>query len=245
MSRTVAGLRQAPLILMYHGVDQVAEDPNRLFVTPRRFAGQLAWLDRRGLRGVSAGALAAAMRAGRQRGLVGLTFDDGYACVLDTVLPELLRRGFTATFFIISGRIGGRNDWDEGPSWPLLSAAGVAALAAAGMEIGSHSRTHARLAGLPPAALAGEISQSRRALAELTRTRVGGFAYPYGSQDAAARRAVAAAGYDYACAVDPRPADVGPAALPRTYVGQGDGPFRLELKRRLHRSYLAARGGRR
>ena len=66
------------------------------------------------------------MRAGRQRGLVGITFDDGYVNVLEAALPELKRRGFTASVFIISGRLGGTNDWDEGESWPLLSASQVA-----------------------------------------------------------------------------------------------------------------------
>ncbi len=237
-------LRHAPMILMYHGVDEVTEDPNHLFIKPERFARQLDWLERSGLRGVSVSELSAAIRAGSSRGLVGITFDDGYACVLDTVLPELARRGFTATFFIISGRIGGTNEWDAGPSWPLLTATGVAGLAAAGMEIGSHSSTHPRLAGLPGPRLAAEISLSRQMLAALTSAPVRGFAYPYGSMDAAARRAVTEAGYDYACAVETPLAELGRAALPRTYVGPDDGPLRLELKRRLHKGYIAIKGGR-
>ena len=87
-----------------------------------------------------------AMRAGRPRGLVGITFDDGYVSVLEAALPELQRHGFTATMYIVSGRLGGSNDWDEGPRWPLMSAGQIGELAAAGMEIGSHRR-HARAVG--------------------------------------------------------------------------------------------------
>ena len=94
----------------------VANDPNQLCVTPGRFAEQLAALQRLGLRGVSVGTLVDAMRAGRQHGLVGITFDDGYVSVLEAAVPELQRRGFTATVFIISGRLGGTNEWDEGHS---------------------------------------------------------------------------------------------------------------------------------
>ena len=90
-------LRDAPMILMYHGVADVAEDPNLLCVSPGRFAEQMAWHERHGQRGDGIGELVAAMRAGRQRGLVGITFDDGYLSVLEAALPELRRRGFGAT----------------------------------------------------------------------------------------------------------------------------------------------------
>jgi peptidoglycan/xylan/chitin deacetylase (PgdA/CDA1 family) len=235
-------LTRVPMILMYHGVADVAEDPNQLCVTPARFAGQMAALRRLGLRGVGVGALTDAIRAGRPRGLVGITFDDGYVSVLEAALPELSRHGFTASVFVISGRLGGTNEWDEGPSWPLLSAGQVGELAAAGMEIGSHSTTHVRLAGLEAGQLEDEISRSRASLRELTGAPVRGFAYPYGSMDAAARRAVHDAGYDYACAVQTPLADLGPMALPRVYVGQQDGGARMTLKRFLYRGYIAVKG---
>ena len=100
-------VRRMPMILMYHGVADVAEDPNQLFVTPGRFAEQMGALQRLGLRGVSVGTLIDAMRVGRHRGLVGITFDDGYVSVLEAAVPELRRRSFTATVFIIADRLGG------------------------------------------------------------------------------------------------------------------------------------------
>jgi peptidoglycan/xylan/chitin deacetylase (PgdA/CDA1 family) len=238
------GLGNVPMILMYHGIADVAEDPNQLCVTPDRFAEQMAWLHRRGRRGVGVGTLVEAMRAGRQRGLVGITFDDGYVSVLDAALPVLRRHGFTASMFIISDRIGGSNDWDEGPVWPLMSADQVGELAAAGMEIGSHSATHPRLTGLDAGLLAAEVADSRARLAEIVRDPIRGFAYPYGSMDAAARGAVRAAGYDDACAVQTPVAELGLMALPRIYVGQRDSAGRMAAKRLLNRSYLAAKGRR-
>ncbi|MGO9050372.1 MAG: polysaccharide deacetylase family protein [Streptosporangiaceae bacterium] len=236
-------LRNAPMILMYHGVGDVREDPNHLFVTPDRFAEQMTWLARRGLRGVSVAALLDAMRAGEQRGLVGITFDDGYASVL-AALPELQRHAFTASFYIISTRLGGTNEWDDGPSWPLLSAGGVTELSTAGMEVGSHGATHVRLAGLSASQLETEIVLSRAVLASLISAPVRGFAYPYGSMDAAARRAVRAAGYEYACAVDTPASQLGLMALPRVYVGQQDSAARFAVKRRLYKGYIAVRGKR-
>jgi peptidoglycan/xylan/chitin deacetylase (PgdA/CDA1 family) len=232
------------MILMYHGVADVVEDPNHLCVTPARFAEQMTWLKRHGLRGVGIGTLVDAMRAGRQRGLVGITFDDGYVNVLEAAMPELQRHGFTASMFIISDRLGGSNEWDEGPRWPLMSASQVGELAAAGMEIGSHGATHVRLAGMSADRLEAEVSGSRASIEELLGTRIRGFAYPYGSMDAAARQAVHAAGYDYACAVRTPTAELGLMALPRIYVGQQDDTRRLTAKRLLFRGYIAATGRR-
>jgi peptidoglycan/xylan/chitin deacetylase (PgdA/CDA1 family) len=237
-------LGEVPMVLMYHGVADEAEDPNHLCVTPNRFAEQMTWLKRRGLRGVSIGTLVDAMRAGRPRGLVGITFDDGYVNVLEAALPELRRHGFTATMFVISGRLGGSNEWDEGPRWPLMSPGQVCELAAAGMEIGSHSATHARLAGIDVGQLEAEVSESKASIGELVGARIRGFAYPYGSMDAAARHSVRDAGYDYACAVQTPMSELGFMALPRIYVGQSDDARRMAAKRLLFRGYIAAKGRR-
>jgi len=245
-SVTSARLRlgEVPMIFMYHGVADEAEDPNYLCVAPSRFAEQMTWLKRRGLRGVSIGTLLDAMRAGRPRGLVGITFDDGYVNVLEAALPELRRHGFTATMFIVSGRLGGSNEWDEGPRWPLMSAGQVRELAAAGMEIGSHSTSHLRLAGLDAGQLKAQVADSKASLADLVGVPVRGFAYPYGSMDAAARLAVRDAGYDYACAVETPLRELGIMALPRVYIGQSDNARRMAAKRVLFRGYVAVKGRR-
>ena len=227
------GLGRVPMILMYHNIAEVAEDPKQLCVTPARFAEQMSWLKTHGLRGVGIGILIDAMRAGWQGGLVGITFDDGYVSVLEAAVPELLRHDFTATMFIISGRLGGSNEWCEGPAWPLMSAEQVGELAAAGMEVGSHAATHVRLAGIGADHLEAEVSGSRASIGELIGAPVRGFAYPYGSMDAAARRAVRDAGYDYACATEAPMAELGISALPRIDVGQRDGPRRLAAKQLL------------
>jgi peptidoglycan/xylan/chitin deacetylase (PgdA/CDA1 family) len=234
-------LRDTPMIFMYHGVADVDEDPNQLCVSPARFAEQMAWLARRGLRGVGMAELVDAMRAGRQRGLVGLTFDDGYTNVLETALPVLRQHGFGATAYIISDRLGGTNEWDEGPVWQLMTGDQVRELAAAGIEIGSHAATHMRLAGASPAQLTAEISESRTSLGALLGTEIRGFAFPYGSMDAASRQAVRDAGYEYACAVEASKAEIGLMALPRLYVGEQDDARRMTVKRLLYRGRIAMR----
>jgi peptidoglycan/xylan/chitin deacetylase (PgdA/CDA1 family) len=239
---TMLSLRTTPQILMYHCVAKVPQDPNNLCVTPDRFAEQMAWLKRRGLRGVSVAALVDAMQGGRHHGMVGLTFDDGYLNVLESALPVLREHGFTATMYIISDRIGGSNEWDEGPVWPLMTADQVRELADARMEIGSHTATHPHLAGLPADRVEAEVAGSRARLADLFGLTIRGFAYPYGSMDAAVRRAVRDAGYDYACAVECPAADIGSMSMPRMYIGEGDDARRMAVKRLGFRVYTAIKG---
>ncbi len=236
------GLSQVPLILMYHRVAEEAENP--LCVTPRRLAEQMTWLKRHGLRGVGVGTLVDAMRAGRQRGLVGITFDDGYVNLVEAALPELLRHGFTATMFICSGLLGATSNWDDVPAWPLMSADQVRELAATGMEIGSHSVTHLRMVGAGADQVKAEVTESRTSLGELIGAPIRGFAYPYGSMDKAAQHAVRDAGYDYACAVMTPMSDLGFMTLPRMFIAECDGNLRMAAKRLLFRPYFAVHGRR-
>ncbi|NBM20332.1 polysaccharide deacetylase family protein [Streptomyces sp. GC420] len=225
----------ASWVLMYHSVDDCADDPYNITVSPARLDRQLAWLRRRGLTGVSMTRLLAARARGGAAGLVGLTFDDGYADFVESAVPVLRGHGFTATVFVLPGRLGGRNDWDPlGPRKPLLTADGIRAAAADGMEIGSHGLLHTGLTGTGEEELRRETAGSRALIEEITGTAPEGFCYPYGHLDARAAEAVRTAGYGYACAIEPGPL-TGAYALPRTYVGRRDTAVSLHAKRALHR----------
>ncbi|MFE9449288.1 polysaccharide deacetylase family protein [Streptomyces sp. NPDC006739] len=226
----------AAWIAMYHSVCDHQEDPYNITVSPDRLDRQLAWLRRRGLRGVAVRELLAARARGQARGLVGLTFDDGYADFVTEALPVLGRRRCGATLFVLPGRLDGANDWDPlGPRKRLLDADGIRRAAAAGIEIASHGLTHLDLTRVTDQELRAEVHGSRTALAELIDADVQGFCYPYGTLDARVRAAVREAGYRYACAIAPDPALAGDHALPRLHLGQADTAVRLELKRRLAR----------
>ncbi len=227
----------APLwVAMYHSVGDCSDDPYRITVSPGRLDRQLGWLHRRGLRGVGMADLLAARARGEGRGLVGLTFDDGYADFADNALPVLRRWGFGATVFVLPGRLGGTNEWDPlGPRKPLLTADSIRRLAdTEGLEIASHGLTHVDLTLADDALLSAEIGGSRALLAELTGREVPGLCYPYGTVDRRVADAARAAGYRYACAIDPGPL-TGAFALPRVHVGENDTAGRLWLKYRLNR----------
>ncbi|MEZ0092409.1 polysaccharide deacetylase family protein [Streptacidiphilus sp. EB129] len=220
---------------MYHSIGAYGEDPYQVTVTPERFARQLSWLHCTGLRGVSISELLQAHAEGRASGMVGLTFDDGYADLLSEALPALERYGFTATAFIVAGRLGGQNDWDpNGPRKQLLTLEQVRLLGGSRIEIGSHGLLHRSLPGLAPEVLEMETLRSRELLEAIVERSVTGFCYPYGAVDPKALSAVRDGGYDYAVAIDHGPLS-GRWALPRTFVGERDGEWRLRAKRARHR----------
>jgi peptidoglycan/xylan/chitin deacetylase (PgdA/CDA1 family) len=224
-----------PLVLMYHSVEPYDADPYQVTVHPRRFDRQLRWLRGRGLRGVSMSELLYERGAGRGAGLVGLTFDDGYADFVTEVLPALRRYSFGATVFVIPGVLGGHNSWDEpGPRKPLMTASDVRRAADAGVEVGSHSLHHIRLPEAGDDELTEQVHLSREIIAGITGRAVTGFCYPYGAVGEREVRAVRAAGYDYACAVHASPL-AGRHAIPRAFIGDRDTAPRLFAKVARHR----------
>ena len=224
-----------PMVLMYHSVAPHQEDPYQVTVDPHRFEQQMRWLDRRGLRGVSMAELLEAQRRQCDAGLVGLTFDDGYEDLLHHALPVLHRHGFTATAFVIAGRLGGVNGWDRlGPRKQLMTASQVRTAAAAGIEIGSHGLRHVSLNQATDLALSREQRLSRQILQDITGSAISGFCYPYGHFSSRVVNGVQEAGYEYACATGASGL-TGRYALPRVYVGDSDGGARLRAKWLRHR----------
>jgi putative peptidoglycan lipid II flippase len=223
-----------PIVYMYHAVDADG-DPYRIAVTPERFAAQMRWLQRRGLRGTSMRELLDATDRGADAGLVGLTFDDGYADFSTQVLPVLRRHGFTATVFVVADKVGGHNDWDRpGPTRPLMTADEVRAATHAGIEIGSHGLNHRNLSSLDAEILEPEVRLSREILQSLIGAPVRGFCFPYGELSDAVLRVTRASGYDYAVAIRTS-GRRDRYAMPRIYVGERDGAFRLLAKEIRHR----------
>ena len=221
-----------PRVLMYHSISRQS-DHDALCTSPERFKAQMLYLKRHNLRGVTMRELCRAMNTGDTRGLVGLTFDDGYEDFLSTALPMLETLGFSATVFVVAGMLGKENTWEHrgGPRLRsrLLGADGVREISERRMEIGSHTVTHPRLSGLEPEMLAREVDDSRQMLSEIVGTPVEGFSYPYGDLDGPAVRAVRSAGYVYAVATK-KQVEYGIYDWPRTYVGEKDSPLRFGVK---------------
>jgi peptidoglycan/xylan/chitin deacetylase (PgdA/CDA1 family) len=232
-----------PRVLLYHGVCRFADDRYGVCTSPERFQAQMRYLKLRKLRGVSMRELLLAVNSGTARGLVGLTFDDGFEDFLHTAVPVLERFGFSATLFVL-GSMPRENNWDyyPDPSPPirLLGAEGIREVAARGMEVGSHGMSHLRLAGLEPDLLEDEVMDSRRVLSEVLGETVEGFCYPYGSVDLAAIQAVRRTRYAYACAITER-IERNVYDLPRIPIGERDDIRRFAAKLEFFAHYHAAK----
>jgi peptidoglycan/xylan/chitin deacetylase (PgdA/CDA1 family) len=225
-----------PRVLMYHSISRPGGVHDALCTSPERFENQMLYLKKHNLRGVSMKELLLAMSTGDARGLIGITFDDGYEDFLSAALPTLERLGFSATVFVVAGMLGKENTWQHrsGPRLQLrlVEANGVREISERGMEVGSHTITHPRLSGLDPETLVYEVSDSRRVLSEIVGAPVEGFCYPYGSLDGLAVRATRRAGYLYGVATK-RSVEYGIYDWPRTYVGEKDSPLRFGVKLRV------------
>ena len=178
-------------ILMYHHLrtlepsikDRLARD---LSLPPEEFEYQLRYLKEKGFSSVSMDDLWLSLE-GRKRlppRPVVFTFDDGYRNGYLFAYPLLTRYGFAGTFFVVTDLV----DRDEYLTWGQLRE-----MVAAGMEVGSHTVSHADLARVDPLLRDRELNRSKQVLEEELGIPVRSLAYPGGSFDrevaAAARRA--------------------------------------------------------
>jgi peptidoglycan/xylan/chitin deacetylase (PgdA/CDA1 family) len=224
-------------ILMYHQIDVPPPrgTPLRgLVVSPASFAWQMQALDFLGYRGCSMRELEPYLSGQRTGKVVGITFDDGYQNNLHNALPVLRRFGFTATCYAVSSMLGGSNSWDQGlvALKPLMTEGDYKAWLAAGMDVGSHTRTHADLEKTTPAEALDEIQGSRTELETRLQCEVRHFCYPYGRFSDLHCQLVRDAGYTTATTTRRGrvQANDDSTTLRRIMVAQATNPFQFALK---------------
>jgi peptidoglycan/xylan/chitin deacetylase (PgdA/CDA1 family) len=121
------------------------------------------------------------------------TFDDGNLSDLAIAAPELLRRGLTAEFFVLTGRLGTAGS---------LHADDVCALKKMGMRIGSHGISHRDWASLPEGELDEELNGSRVVLEDICGEPIRSAAIPFGRYNTLVLAALRKAGYTAAYSTD-------------------------------------------
>jgi peptidoglycan/xylan/chitin deacetylase (PgdA/CDA1 family) len=215
-------------ILMYHSIAaRAAPRFARFVVHPAEFAAQMGYLAAAGYEPTTALDLSRRHADGDLSGRsVVLTFDDAFTDFETAVLPILQQHQFPATLYVPTAYPGRTASWlrdcDEGQR-PILSWHALRDIAAAGIELASHSHTHPQLDRIALPVVRDEVRRSRQILEDNLDAPIAGFAYPFGYWSGTVRSCVAAAGYSYACAVGELPvsAAADPLALPRVSVVGG------------------------
>ena len=170
-------------ILFYH---RIADNfPNDWTMSCDDFRNQLNWLESR----FDIVSLEEAQRrirsAENERPTVSITFDDGYADNALFAIPELVRRGLTATYFVSTDfvRTGQPFPHDVKAGQPLKpnSIDELRRFKSQGIDIGAHTCSHCDLGTIENESLARrEISDSKDELEEWLGTSVDYFAFPFG-----------------------------------------------------------------
>lgn len=175
--------RAPVLILFYHRIAD--SHPNAWTLSWEAFQRQVRWIrDRFAL--VSLADAQRRIREGRnERPVVSLTFDDGYAENCERALPWLLSEGIPFSYFVTweNVRYGQAfpHDQEAGQPLPPNTLTQLRELAAAGAEIGCHTRTHPDLGSLADEArLYDEVVTVREELQAAIQKPVRYFAFPYG-----------------------------------------------------------------
>ncbi len=232
------GLRAPRSWLTLVGWHRFGHVPDGLTTTIDGFRRQLDELDDWGAQVLPLREAVARLEAGTlpARAVV-LTFDDGYASVVEQAWPILRDRDLPATLFMVSDYLDPalRLPWDEGSAdgelVRLMSRGQLEEAAQSGLDIGSHTVSHPWLPRQDPVGLSHELVDSRAALEDLLQQPVDAVAYPAGGWNEQVRLAAAGAGYRTGITVDRgiNTPDVDGLTLRRAFVPEDITDFRLIL----------------
>ncbi|MCI0394116.1 MAG: polysaccharide deacetylase family protein [Chloroflexi bacterium] len=169
-------------ILMYHYISVPPEDADiyrtDLSVTPENFRAQMAYLVTNGYSTIDLYDLSLAIVNKRELPPkpVIITMDDGYRDNYENAFPVLKEFGLKATFFIVTEFVDQNN-----PAY--MNWAMIEEMAAAGMRMEPHSKTHVDLQERDRDFLIWQILGSQETLAAHIGYRPRYFCYPGGGYD--------------------------------------------------------------
>ena len=237
-------------ILMYHHIAPrgEADDLRPFVVFKENFQQQLLFLKKSGFRSLHLGEVFDEAEGnlsipGRK---VVITFDDGSMNLFEHAFPLLKEYGFTATFFIISGMLSMKNNWDI-PQMPRVSLMGkdeIRELVKEGFEIGSHGVTHINLSKCSESQALAELTDSRKQIQDMFGVPSDFHAYPFAEYPKNYSELCSKAGYRGAVGITSpaRYAVDDQYAVRRVLVHTGDNILRFRLKMtRLFLRFLSVR----
>ena len=171
------------------------------------------------------------------RHYVAVTFDDGFECIIENALPELIKRNIPAMFFIPTGYLGQKPGWitdlnNKNINEPVMSPERLQSLQTELIKIGSHSITHRSLTQLQEQETMKELVGSKMYLETLLRGKINNFSFPYGAYNNTVLELAQKAGYTSvfcSCPLFPPPKKNG-FLIGRTAASPNDTALEFRLK---------------
>src|SRR6266513_1344644 len=193
--------RKRVTILCYHSVlptnEPAPKDPHKQHIPLGLFLDHLDYLQSK-YRIISLTEFVKAKRENRRLPdyAVVLIFDDGFEDFFSVAVPHLARRKLPATVFVITDRAYGYlpPNGESFLSWPEIQK-----LAASGVQVGSHTCSHAALLSLPFDEVKRELADSRTAIQDHLSEEDLPLSYPYGRTSTAIGKHAQSLGYS--CAI--------------------------------------------
>lgn len=207
------------MILAYHSIDPSG---SLISVHPDIFRWQMEYLRESGKKAVSFGEYLRHYSVSQTKAsnLVALIFDDGFDNFHRLALPVLLKHGFTATVFVVTGYVGSNCTWEKTTDIPdlrLMDWSQLRECHTQGIEIGSHTIDHFHLTGLNQVEMSRQIIGSKAKLKDSLNIEATSFCYPYGDYNENVVNMVRQAGYKAAvtCRFEYDQSGKNPYELPR------------------------------
>jgi len=193
-------------ILCYHRFEDVPL--SRYAITPTVFEDQMEYLRRNGFHSISLESLSDYI-CGSLNSLppkpIVISIDDGWKSGSTRALPILIKKGFTAVFFVYTDFI---SSCPNSLSWEDLKG-----LLKQNFEVGCHTKSHPHFLFLRKkldsheyqGRILEELGDSKRLLEKKLGTSVTLFSYPYGIYDSSLENLVRKYGYKIAVSTNPCP----------------------------------------
>lgn len=157
---------------------------------------------------------------------VVLTFDDGCDNFREYAWPILKEFNYPATMFLVADLIGKETKWmDDVPEKsPLMTKEAILELHKEGVNFGSHTLNHVKLALCDEKMMKEEIFSSKAKLEDLLGKEIIDFCYPYGNYNQKVADTVKEAGYQTGLTCIRAAANFAksPFDLPRKAISFGD-----------------------
>lgn len=222
------------VVLCYH---KIGAGGRRLNVAAEDFERQVRWFGRRGWCAMTFAEVV------RDRGArtVAFTFDDAYACTLDSAPWILNAVDFVGTFFVVPSVVGDSSRWDGDDAAPLADWSVLKHAHTNGHAIENHSLTHPRLGRLQLTDVRREIEAAANEIESRIGPRPTTFCYPYGDYSRTTMAALEEGGYEAACTVTTglMNANTPKFEVPRLKIGYSDRiaglMYKLYLRPRIER----------